>query len=75
MNFKRHYSLVLAKGNNIFLRLRKKKKEEKNYNGQPSGRRIRRVTTTFWCLSTVCRSLIEPVFHTLMIVTLYGTAP
>ena len=55
----------------IFLRLIEKKE---TYDGEPNGRRIRRVTT-FWCLWTVCRSFMERILRTLMIVDLYGTAP
>ena len=50
-------------------------REKETYDGEPSGRRIRRVTTTFWSLWTVCRSFMERVLQTLMIVDLYGTAP
>ena len=56
----------------IFLRLIEKKE---TYDGGPSGRRIKRVTTTFWYLWTVRRLFMEGVFQTLMIINVYGMAP
>ena len=41
----------------------------------PSGRRITRVTNTFWYLRTVRNSFMECVSQTLIFVDLYGTAP
>ena len=56
----------------FFLKLIQKKD---TYDGEPCGRRIIRVTTTFSCLRTVRRSFMERIFQTLMIVDVYGTAP
>ena len=44
---KKNNTLIFAKRNLIFPEINRKKE---TYDGEPSGRRIKRVTTTFWCL-------------------------